>query len=72
MALTESIRRPGEKVAAEKKGCAECGTTERALMAESPSCSPEEARAKQMYCMECNPRFGYLDTVFTDLTRMGS
>jgi hypothetical protein len=54
------------------KGCADCGTTERALMTESPSRSPEEARGKPLYCMECNPRFRYLDAVFTGLERLES
>jgi hypothetical protein len=73
MTTTEVYGDRTQKVAAEPRtGCTECGTTERPLMAESPSRSPEEARGKQLYCMECNPRFGYLDAVFTGLERMES
>jgi hypothetical protein len=64
------IRRSDEKVAVEeRKGCAECGTIERGLMASKPNVG--HGYQGPMYCMECNPRFRYLDAVFTGLERMG-
>jgi DNA-directed RNA polymerase subunit M/transcription elongation factor TFIIS len=55
-----------------RRYCTECGTTERALMAASPSRSAQEARGKPVYCMECNPRFRFLDAHWSCLERMGS
>jgi hypothetical protein len=72
MADAVSLHRETQKGSDRRPGCADCGTTERALMAESPSRSPEEARGKPLYCMECNPRFRYLDAVFTGLERLES
>ncbi len=47
--------KPNEKVAAEPKGCAECGTIQKALMAPKPNAGA--CYAGPMYCLSCNPRF---------------
>ena len=55
----------------EPKGCAECGTIERALMAPEPNMRNYSG---PLYCLWCNPRFGgeMLDAQWSCLERMGS
>ena len=54
---------------AERKGCAECGTTEHALMAPEPNMRNYSG---PLYCLSCNPRFGggLLDAQWSCLERM--
>ena len=53
----------------EHRCCAECGTTERPLMAAEPGVG--KGYEGPMYCGECNPRFRFVDTVWSGLERMG-
>ena len=54
---------------AERKGCAECGTTEHSLMAPEPNM---RNYAGLLYCLSCNPRFGggIVDAQWSCLERM--
>ena len=53
-----------------RRNCADCSTIERALMAPRPNVG--HGYTGPMYCMECNPRFRFLDVVHSGLERMGS
>jgi hypothetical protein len=43
-----------ESVKASPKGCAQCGTAEKSLMAPVPNARNYTG---PMYCLSCNPRF---------------
>ncbi len=57
--------------------CAGCGETSgrpseggKALSTERPARSWEEAHSLPLYCMDCNPRFRFLDAVYSGLERL--
>ena len=51
--------------------CASCGEPAKRLSPEHTDKSREEVRALPLYCVHCNPRFRFLDAVWSGLERMG-
>ncbi len=51
----ELTAKPNEKIAVEPKGCAGCGTPEKAFTAPKPNVG--HGYDGPVYCLSCNPRF---------------
>jgi hypothetical protein len=54
-----------------RPACASCGEPAKRLSPECTAKSREEARTLPLYCVHCNPRFRFLDAVWSGLERMG-